>query len=117
MDDFAAFMTARYDEAEALAKAYLDCAVERKRPGPERWGYQTVLAGIPGKRAILDLYTRTLVIKEDLEARMRRGEELDELRSRDYLDAGRELAVLDTVVRHLGTEFAAHPAYKEAWKP
>lgn len=159
--DFAAFMTARYDEAEALARAAMhDTRGEwnRRQDGPDwptghlRDDTDTIvvydegsptdaefdhiaacdpahrLTDITLKRAILKLYTDTLALVEHPplahgpaageHARMRGlAPGTGMISARDYLDAKRELAVLEPVARQLGTEFSGHPEYRAEWKP
>ena len=115
-----AFLAARLDETQKLAQAYLDHAVARKRPGPERWANQTLLRAAEADRAILDLYARTLAILRapvDWQALAAEKPVIREMRARDYLDAEREACVLRLAVLHLAAVYSDYPGYDPGWKP
>jgi hypothetical protein len=102
-EQLAAFLAARLDEDEGLARAaspgpwdrrgdllllsVSDCA-HVVRHDPER-----VLRDIQGKRAIVRLYAKQVA------------------------RASRNLGHLDTVCRHLATTYADHPDFRQQWMP
>jgi len=53
VNDLLAFVSARLDETQKLAQAYLDHAVARNRPGPERWSNGTLLNAVEAMQRIL----------------------------------------------------------------
>lgn len=67
--------------------------------------------------AILDDYAATMAVRESAEAKLRRGEELSPSEGRDYMDAGRELCVYESVARRLGYGYRHWEGYRETWKP
>jgi hypothetical protein len=67
--------------------------------------------------AMLDDYAATLAVKENVEAKLRRGEEPSSSEGRDYMDAGRELCAYESVARRLGYGYRHWPGYKAEWKP
>ena len=60
-EEVAVFLAGRLDDTQKLAQAYLDHAVARNRPGPERWAYGLLLREVDAGRAILAEYDRALV--------------------------------------------------------
>lgn len=69
------------------------------------------LRDIAAKRAILGMYAETAAVIE--QTANKQGESA----AHDYLDATRELCALEPVVRHLATEFADQPGYRDEWRP
>ena len=78
---------------------------------------QDTIARCESELAILDDYAATRAVKENSEAKMRRGEELSPSEGRDYMDVGRELCVYESVARRLGFGYRHWEGYREAWKP
>ena len=99
MADQIAFLNARLDETQRLAQAYLDHAVARKRPGPERWAYQLLLREIEAKRAITERYERACAVPESAVS-FAAGQ-----------DDGYRQACMD-VIRYLATVYSDHPDWR-----
>ena len=142
-----AFLSARLDEDEAIARRNIGAGPGEQNGlgdtddgGPMWPDYQTfdgddldaaydylkrfrplrALREVEAKRAILDLYERTLAIVRapvDLQALAAEKPVIRELRARDYLDAERELCMLDPVVRYLTAIDSGHPDYDPSCKP
>ena len=133
MTDLAAFILARLDEAQERAWAVHDVATcdallyeEDMADAAARTpdcdcGYPArVLREVAAKRAILDLYVRTLAVVRkpvNLSASAAEKPVIRDLRAGDYLDAERELCVLGTVARILASVSSDHPDYDASWKP
>jgi Family of unknown function (DUF6221) len=142
-DGFAGWLAARYDEAEARAKAaaadgtaewhlsehdpidpsrIYDATGEvvvydEGAPSPNEAAH--IAACDPAHRlADIALKCAILAMYVDTRAALDRARDMPgEHAARDYLDAERELCALEPVVRQLGTEFAGQPGYREEWRP
>ena len=112
IDELTAFLNARYDEAEALAKA---AAAHLRVHNPERW-YEAdddrfaypedaafIAANDPAHRL------RDIALKRAILADCRR--------CLDSISWGHRAVFIERVVRQFGTEFSDHPDYRQEWKP
>ena len=97
------FLRARLDETGKLARAYLDHAIARKRPGPERWGYAQVLREVQAQQLILERYERARTIPESAVS-FTAGQ-----------DDGYRQACEDAL-RDFNAIYSDHPDYRPEWK-
>lgn len=100
--DLIAFLTARLDEDERLARAYLDNAIARKRPGPERWAYARVLSQVEAVRPVIRRWERAMAIPEPVVS-FTAGQ-----------DDGYRQACEDAL-RDAAAIWNSHPDYQQEW--
>jgi hypothetical protein len=110
MGGLAAFLTARLDETQQLAEAYLQ---RRHAEGIDRetWAYKLLLREVEAGRAILALHRPELWNADDDPADIHCAEcTADE-------DLYKAQIWPCPTVRHLVAVYSDHPDYDEAWKP
>jgi hypothetical protein len=108
MDELVSFLAARYADEWAAARDR-----ELRAGLDESHGTREVEA----KRAILALYVDTAQVVQRAEDQLRlvMSPPAGSVANRDYLDGGRELAVLKVVIRYLGGVYSDHPDYDPSW--
>jgi hypothetical protein len=76
---------------------------------------RNAVARLEAELAILDLYAATLAITQKPPVMPEGHPAAGMISARDYLDAKRELAVLEPVVRLLASGYKHRPGYQEEW--
>ena len=100
--ELAAFLTARLDEDERYLKS-----------NQHHLWTQRPLREVEAKRAILEMYTSTLILVEHPPVMGESHPCAGKISVQDYLDAKRELAVLRPAVEALVAVYSDHPDYRE----
>lgn len=110
------FLTARYDEDEAAARAVIDsnewgwASVDFNSSDAEehgsRWSPPRVLADIAAKRAIMELAEEASGLDMQVDGEFRVGRR----------DITSEPYVGDLILRQLAQQFADHPDFDPAWR-